>query len=74
MNNPNSKAQFSTGMIGRDNALARHGIHGLYHLYNIGIAGTLLVDGNNTIFLSQTRNIGPFRELMYDYIRLEGPA
>ncbi|KAL1569708.1 rhamnogalacturonan endolyase [Salvia divinorum] len=74
INNPNSRPQFSTGMIGRDNALARHGIHGLYHLYSIAIAGTLLVDGNNTVFLSQTRNLGPFRELMYDYIRLEGPA
>ncbi|KAH6760094.1 Rhamnogalacturonate lyase family protein [Perilla frutescens var. frutescens] len=75
INNPRSSgAEFSTGLIGKDNALARHGIHGLYHFYSIDVAGSGLVEGRNTIFLTQTRNLGPFRELMYDYIRLEGPA
>ncbi|KZV49773.1 putative rhamnogalacturonate lyase B-like [Dorcoceras hygrometricum] len=54
--------------------VTRHGIHGLYHFYSIGIAGSRLVDGMNTIFLTQDVNLGPFREVMYDYIRLEGPA
>ncbi|KAG8383630.1 hypothetical protein BUALT_Bualt04G0034000 [Buddleja alternifolia] len=74
LNNPNSGPHFTTGLIGKDNALARHGIHGLYHFYSIGIAGSQLVDGRNTIYLTQARNQGPFREVMYDYIRLEGHA
>ncbi|KAJ4962346.1 hypothetical protein NE237_022285 [Protea cynaroides] len=37
LNNPDSYPVFSTSMIGRDNAIARHGIHGLYWLYNIKI-------------------------------------
>ncbi|KAK6125887.1 hypothetical protein DH2020_040375 [Rehmannia glutinosa] len=73
-NDPKSAPHFTTGLIGKDNAIARHGVHGLYHLYSIGISGSRLVDGNNTIFLTQTRSQGPFRGVMYDYIRLEGPA
>ncbi|KAJ4963183.1 hypothetical protein NE237_023122 [Protea cynaroides] len=37
LNNPDSYPVFSTSMIGLDNAIARHGIHGLYWLYNIKI-------------------------------------
>ncbi|XP_057434888.1 probable rhamnogalacturonate lyase B isoform X2 [Lotus japonicus] len=65
---------FSSGLIGRDNSIARHGIHGLYWLYNVDIPGTRLVEGDNTIFLTQTRGNGPFQAIMYDYIRLEGPS
>jgi len=62
-------------LIGKDNSIARHGIHGLYWLYNVNIPGSLLVEGdNNTIFLTQARGNGPFQAIMYDYIRLEGPA
>ncbi|KAL0698517.1 hypothetical protein Bca4012_054639 [Brassica carinata] len=32
VNKANSKPIFMTGLIGRDNAIARHGIHGLYRL------------------------------------------
>jgi rhamnogalacturonan endolyase len=62
-------------LIGKDNSIARHGIHGLYWLYNVNIPGNLLVEGdnNNTIFLTQSRGNGPFQAIMYDYIRLEGP-
>lgn len=74
VNDPRSAEIFTTKMIGRDNALARHGIHGLYHFYSVPVAGNRLVRGRNTIFLTQARNLGPFRALMYDYIRLEGPA
>ncbi|XP_073147134.1 uncharacterized protein [Henckelia pumila] len=74
INNENSPPHFTTTLIGKDNAVARHGIHGLYHFYSIGIAGSRLVDGTNTIFLTQAVNSGPYREVMYDYIRLEGPA
>ncbi|KAL2521859.1 Rhamnogalacturonate lyase family protein [Forsythia ovata] len=74
-NDPNLVVpDFRTGQIGRDNAIARHGIHGLYYLYNIGITGSRLVDGSNTIFLTQARSAGPFREIMYDYLRFEGPS
>ncbi|XP_073284587.1 uncharacterized protein [Primulina huaijiensis] len=73
-NDPELPPDFTTNLIGQDNAVARHGIHGLYHLYSIDIAGSRLVDGKNTIFLTQAMNMGPFKEVMYDYIRFEGPA
>lgn len=66
--------RFSTGMIGRDNAIARHGIHGLYRLYNVSISGYELVEGRNTIYLRQGRGMNPFVGVLYDYIRLEAPA
>ncbi|XP_051126823.1 uncharacterized protein LOC127248504 [Andrographis paniculata] len=74
INTPSSRPLFSTGLIGQENIIARSGIHGMYRLYSIVIPGNLLVDGVNTIFLRQTRALGPFQAVMYDYIRLEGPA
>ncbi|KAK4428605.1 hypothetical protein Salat_1160300 [Sesamum alatum] len=75
VNNPQAnRPLFSSGLIGRDNSIARHGIHGLYWLYNIDIDGVLLVQGDNTIYLTQPRNQSPFQGLMYDYIRLETPS
>ncbi|XP_061372051.1 probable rhamnogalacturonate lyase B [Gastrolobium bilobum] len=65
---------FSSGVIGKENTIARHGIHGLYWLYSIDVQGTLLVQGNNTIFLTQHSNTSPFQGILYDYIRLEGPC
>lgn len=65
---------FATGMIGRDNAIARHGIHGLYWLFNISVDSAWLIQGMNTIYLKQPRNQSPFQGLMYDYLRLEGPC
>ncbi|KAL3356093.1 hypothetical protein AABB24_016985 [Solanum stoloniferum] len=64
---------FTTGKIGGDNAIARHGIHGLYFLYSIEVKGNLLVNGTNTIFLTQAIATNPFQGVMYDYLRLEGP-
>ncbi|KAL6518612.1 hypothetical protein OROGR_019114 [Orobanche gracilis] len=64
---------FSTGLIGKDNAIARHGIHGLYWLYSVDIPSSLLVGSTNTIFLTQSRGSSPWRGIMYDYIRLEAP-
>ncbi|XP_058081553.1 uncharacterized protein LOC131229565 isoform X2 [Magnolia sinica] len=69
-----NRPHFTTGLIGRDNSIARHGIHGLYWLFNINVPSTLLVGGDNTIFLTQARSVSPFQGIMYDYIRLEGPA
>ncbi|XP_020242828.1 probable rhamnogalacturonate lyase B isoform X2 [Asparagus officinalis] len=65
---------FSTGLIGRDNSIARHGIHGLYRLYSIDVKSVWLVEGENTIFLTQSRSTSPFQGIMYDYLRLEGPS
>ncbi|KAJ8762543.1 hypothetical protein K2173_007982 [Erythroxylum novogranatense] len=75
INNPNATLPlFATGMIGKDNAIARHGIHGVYRLFSVEVAGAQLLSGNNTIFLTQAANISPFQGLMYDYIRFEGPV
>ncbi|XP_058081210.1 uncharacterized protein LOC131229307 isoform X1 [Magnolia sinica] len=63
---------FTTGLIGEDNSIARHGIHGLYWLFNIDVPSSVLLGGDNTIFLTQARSVSPFQGIMYDYIRLEG--
>ncbi|XP_010060112.2 probable rhamnogalacturonate lyase B [Eucalyptus grandis] len=64
---------FSSGVIGHDNTIARHGIHGLYRLYVVDVPGAQLVVGDNTVFLSQTMSTSPLQGVMYDYIRFEGP-
>ncbi|ESR33050.1 CBM-like domain-containing protein [Citrus sinensis] len=43
---------FSTGTIAKDNAIARHGIHGLCRFYVINVPSYLLYRGNNTIYLT----------------------
>ncbi|KAI3832437.1 hypothetical protein MKX03_020671 [Papaver bracteatum] len=65
---------FTTGGTYKDNAIARHGIHGLYLLFNVDVKSDWLKDGENTIFLSQVKGEGPFQGIMYDYIRFEEPA
>lgn len=67
---------FSSGVIGADNAIARHGIHGIYWLFNVDIPAAKLVQGGlvNTIYLTQARSSSPFQGVMYDYIRLEAPS
>ncbi|KAK9069437.1 hypothetical protein SSX86_011341 [Deinandra increscens subsp. villosa] len=64
---------FTTGLIGRDNAIARHGIHGLYWLYSINVLHSQLLAGRNAMYITQTRGSSPFKGVMYDYIRLEKP-
>ncbi|GAB2282999.1 hypothetical protein Dimus_017531 [Dionaea muscipula] len=64
---------FSTGMFGSDNAIARHGIHGLNWLFSIEVYSGLLYRGENTVYLTLARATSPFQGLMYDYIRLEAP-
>lgn len=59
--------------IGKDNAIARHGIYGLYWLYSIKIQGIQFMNGTNTIYLKQSRGGRAFVGVMYDYIRLEAP-
>jgi len=73
-NDPNAeRPHFSTKLIGNDNAIARHGIHGLYSLYSVGVDSDQLVKGENIIYLTQSFAEGPFMGVMYDYIRLESP-
>ncbi|CAI9110032.1 OLC1v1009992C1 [Oldenlandia corymbosa var. corymbosa] len=64
---------FTTGLIGSDSAIARHGIHGFYWAFSIDIPGNRLLLGNNTIFLKQAKGGCILSGVMYDYIRLEGP-
>ncbi|BBN02207.1 rhamnogalacturonan endolyase [Marchantia polymorpha subsp. ruderalis] len=73
VNDPSSKAIFDTSGIGRDNTLARHGIHGNYMLFEIDIPAARLHTGENSIYLNQRRATGPFSVVMYDYLRLEAP-
>ncbi|KAL6012684.1 hypothetical protein ACLOJK_003173 [Asimina triloba] len=65
---------FTTGEIGKDNSIGRHGVRGLYWLFNIDVPTGVLVEGDNTIFLTQAKSTTPFQGILYDYIRLEGPA
>ncbi|CAN1288806.1 Rhamnogalacturonate lyase [Linum perenne] len=79
VNNPDMarSALFTTGVVGHNNAIARHGIHGLYRLYSVDVPTSLLLHGgdevNNTFYFTQTQTKGPFQGFMYDYIRLESP-
>ncbi|CAA6663094.1 unnamed protein product [Spirodela intermedia] len=72
-NDPTARPpHFSTGLIGRDNSIARHGAHGLYWLFNVPVQSGWLLAGDNTLFLTQPRCASPFQGLMYDYLRFEG--
>ncbi|CAI9758172.1 unnamed protein product [Fraxinus pennsylvanica] len=74
-NDPSTETpHFSTGLIGKDNSIARHGIHDSYWLHTITVPGSLLLTGTNIIFLTQSRGETPWRGIMYDYIRLEGSS
>ncbi|KAH0695015.1 hypothetical protein KY290_023277 [Solanum tuberosum] len=74
INNPiRPRPTFQTPGIGQSNAIARHGIHGLYSLFTFEIPGYNLQIGENIIYLTQARGGSPFNGVMYDYIRLEGP-
>ncbi|XP_055828878.1 uncharacterized protein LOC129896898 isoform X3 [Solanum dulcamara] len=74
-NDPETDApHYTTGLIGKDNAIARHGIHGIYRLYTINVPGSLLGIETNIMYLTQSRGDKPFRGIIYDYIRLEGPS
>ncbi|XP_019237627.1 PREDICTED: probable rhamnogalacturonate lyase B isoform X3 [Nicotiana attenuata] len=64
---------FSSGLIGSDNAVARHGIHGLYWLFNVEVAAGQLIQGQNIIYLKQAWSVSALHGIMYDYIRLEAP-
>ncbi|XP_062203110.1 rhamnogalacturonate lyase B-like [Phragmites australis] len=64
---------FTTPEFGDGNAIARHGIHGVQWSFDFPIRGYLLVEGENSISITQTRALSEFLGVMYDYVRLEGP-
>ncbi|XP_027772542.1 uncharacterized protein LOC107016450 [Solanum pennellii] len=75
INNPTKpRPIFQTPGLGKSNAIARHGIHGLYSLFTFEIPGNNLQIGENIIYLTQAKGGTPFNGVMYDYIRLEGPS
>ena len=76
INNPSRERRplFTTGTIGKDNAIARHGIHGLYWLFSIDVPSDQLLEGSNSIYLTQSKDDTQFFGVMYDYLRLEGPT
>ncbi|BFG27459.1 hypothetical protein CerSpe_137330 [Prunus speciosa] len=60
--------------LGTDNTVCRHGIHGLYRLFSGDISSSLLVKGDNSVFLTQARGGDALCGVLYDYVRLEAPA
>ncbi|KAE7995405.1 hypothetical protein FH972_000208 [Carpinus fangiana] len=60
--------------LGTDNTVSRHGIYGLYRLFSIAVSSSLLVKGDNSIFLTQARGGDALCGILYDYLRLEAPA
>ncbi|KAF8017451.1 hypothetical protein BT93_H2585 [Corymbia citriodora subsp. variegata] len=70
----NGQPVSSTGRFGYDNAIARHGIHGLYWMFSFDMPGSRLRRGTNSVYLAQSSSARlPFEGVMYDYIRFEGP-
>ncbi|CAM0874373.1 unnamed protein product [Alopecurus aequalis] len=68
-----SEGLFTTPEFGDGNAIARHGDHGTWWSFEFPIKGYLLMEGENTISITQVRAFSEFLGVMYDYIRLEGP-
>ncbi|KAH9317876.1 hypothetical protein KI387_019645, partial [Taxus chinensis] len=54
------RPQFEASLNEQDNAIARHGIHGFYQFLNVQVNPNWLVDGDNTLFITQKTNINPF--------------
>ncbi|CAK7349920.1 unnamed protein product [Dovyalis caffra] len=74
-NDPSAgRPHFQTRLIGKDNAIARHRIRGLYRFYSVDVLGQHLLKGQNTVYLTLSRIRNAFEGILYDYIRLEGPA
>ncbi|XP_052183958.1 uncharacterized protein LOC127795990 isoform X2 [Diospyros lotus] len=69
----NEHLVFQVMNLGTDNTVCRHGIHGLYRLFTIDISSSLVIKGDNSIFLTQARGGDALCEILYDYVRLEAP-
>lgn len=74
-NDPNiTVPHFDTMRFGTDNAIARHGIHGLYHAFDVDVSPLWLQQGQNILYLTLKKPPNLFVGVMYDYLRLEEPA
>jgi Polysaccharide lyase family 4, domain III len=73
VNKPVGEAHFIAYLFGDGNAIARHGIHGFQWNYEVPVDGKLLINGENTIYLKQSKGDYMFSGIMYDYLRFEGP-
>ncbi|KAI9198148.1 hypothetical protein LWI28_011033 [Acer negundo] len=60
--------------LGMNNTVCRHGIHGLYELFIVDVSSSLLIKGDNSMFLVQARGGDSLCGVLYDYLRLEAPA
>jgi rhamnogalacturonan endolyase len=56
-----------------DNALARAGVHGRYSTWEVAFPARLLTPGSHVLTLEQTAGGAPFKNVMYDCLRLEVP-
>ncbi|CAM6107387.1 unnamed protein product [Calypogeia fissa] len=74
VNNRDGSPLFDTGPFGKDNALARAGLHGHYYEFSVSLSHMNFREGQNSIFLRQRRAESRFNYVMYDYLRLEAPA
>lgn len=62
---------FVTPDFGDGSAIARHDEQGTWWSFEFRIEGYLLMEGENTISITQVRAFSEFMGIMYDYIRLE---
>lgn len=59
--------------LGSDNALARAGLHGQYSTWDLAFPASLLTPGPHVLTLEQSAGGSPFKNVMYDCLRLELP-
>ncbi|MEY4488825.1 MAG: hypothetical protein RIQ79_1333 [Verrucomicrobiota bacterium] len=59
--------------FGSDNAVARAGIHGQYSTWDLAFPAQLLTPGHHVLTLEQSAGGAPFKNVMYDCLRLEVP-
>ncbi|KAI5077487.1 hypothetical protein GOP47_0007311 [Adiantum capillus-veneris] len=69
-----STPHFDTKRFGTDNAIARHGKHGLYRAFDVDVLPQWLQEGKNAMYLTLKNPQNLFVGAMYDYLRLEEPA
>lgn len=68
-----SEGVFTTPEFGESNAIMRHGEHGTWWSFEFPIKRYLLMEGENSISITQVITFTEFVGVMYDYVRLEGP-
>jgi len=69
----NDQQVADSGRFGGDNAVARASIHGQYSQWDVRFDTALLKLGANTITLEQREGGSPWKNVMYDSLRLEVP-